>query len=88
MDEFKLHGTVNNFATYYNPKQLCWQQYQTTSNKKTNSINNVCFFYLALKCTKNGTLWLLAQKGCAPLFQNMLEITDQITTDCCDRAIV
>jgi len=23
-----------NFATYYNPKQLWWQQYQTTSLKK------------------------------------------------------
>jgi len=32
-NEFKLHWTINNFAIYYNPKQLCWQQYQTTSNK-------------------------------------------------------
>ena len=24
------------FATYYNPKQLWWQQYQTTSNKKAS----------------------------------------------------
>ena len=33
MNEFKFHWTVNNFATYYNPKKLWWQEYQTTSNK-------------------------------------------------------
>ena len=36
MNEFKLHLTVNNFATSYNPKQLLWQQYQTTCNKKAS----------------------------------------------------
>jgi len=25
MNEFKLHWTVKNFATFYDPKQLCWQ---------------------------------------------------------------
>jgi len=33
---FNLHWTVNNFATYYRPKQLWWQQYQTTSNEKAS----------------------------------------------------
>jgi len=34
MNEFKLHWTVNNFATSYNLKQLWWQQYQTTAIKR------------------------------------------------------
>jgi len=36
MNEFKLHWTINNFASYYNPKQLWWQQYQITSNKRAS----------------------------------------------------
>jgi len=27
MTEFKLNWTINNFATYYNPKQLLWEQH-------------------------------------------------------------
>jgi len=34
MNELKFYRTANNFATNYNPKQLRWQQYKTTSNKK------------------------------------------------------
>ena len=34
MNKFKLHWTISNFETYYNTKQLWWQQYQTTCNKK------------------------------------------------------
>ena len=75
-NEFKLHWTIKNFATSYNPKQLWWQQYQSTSNSKTSKIQ--CFLYatletsendlvFALECTRNNTLRPLAQKGCVPL---------------------
>jgi len=33
MNESIRHWSVNNFATYYNTKQLWWQQYETKSNK-------------------------------------------------------
>ena len=33
MNVFKCHWTTNNFETYYNLKQLWWQQYHTTSIK-------------------------------------------------------
>ena len=33
-------------TTYYNPKQLWWQQYQTMSNKKDSQINNFRFLIL------------------------------------------
>jgi len=46
MNELKLHRTVNNFATYYNPKQLWWQQYQTTSNKKASFLYSTLESYL------------------------------------------
>jgi len=36
--EFKRHWTINNCATYNNEKQLWWQLYETTSNKKANFI--------------------------------------------------
>ena len=38
MNEFKHNWTINNFATYYNSKQLWWQQYQTKSNKKASKM--------------------------------------------------
>jgi len=33
-NEFKLHLIINNFANYYNPKQLWLQWNKTTSKKK------------------------------------------------------
>jgi len=46
MNELKLHWIVNNFSTlYYNPKQLWWQQYQTTSIEKTSLIKKTLDFY-------------------------------------------
>jgi len=33
MNEYNLYLTISNCVIYYNPKQLWWQQYQTTSNK-------------------------------------------------------
>jgi len=45
MNEFKLHWTVNNFLTYYNPKQLWWHLCQTTSNKMACEIKEVVFLY-------------------------------------------
>jgi len=34
MNEFQLDRIIKNYSTYYNPKQLRWQYYQTTSNRK------------------------------------------------------
>ena len=57
MNEFELHWTINNFATYYNPKHL----------EKIQLI----IFSLVLESTKNNTLRPLAQKGYAPLLQHI-----------------
>ena len=90
MNEFKLHWTINNFATYYNPKQLSWQQYQTTSNKKASWINfifschtwlskvQIVILSLTLECTGNNKLQQFAKRGCAPPEHIMNAWTDKV----------
>jgi len=80
MKECKFHWTINNFANYYNQKQLLWQQCQTTSNKKVSVFDTwlskvqIIILSQALQCTKNNTLWPFVQKGCAPLHQTTAQV--------------